>query len=108
MPFTEAQANARLETDETALTEEEIRDSVPWMSGLTRQARARLEAELSLIPLAALKRQEHLANKLLVSFDQFDKATASANRWMLRFTAAVTVLTLLLFLIEVLHSVRTP
>jgi hypothetical protein len=97
MPFADSHSvDIRLLGDETPLTEQEIRDLLPWSRVLSQGAVVRLKVELSLMQLVALKRQEQLVTRQLASFDAFDKSTAKANKWMLRFTAAVTVMTLVL------------
>jgi len=102
MPFNGAQAASnRLLSDPQPLTEEEIRDLLPYANTLPNAAKVRLEAELPLIQLAALVRQEKLAHRQLDSFDKFDQSTAKANRWMIWFTAAVTVMTLLMLVIAI-------
>jgi hypothetical protein len=99
MPFPDSRsADIRLVGDATPLTEEEIRDLLPWVRVLSNAARERLQAELSLIQLAALKRQEQLTARQLQSFADFDKSTTKVNRWMIGFTAAVTVMTLVILI----------
>jgi len=100
MPFPDSRsADVRLVGDATPLTEAEIRDLLPWVRVLSNAARERLQAELSLIQLAALKRQEQLTARQLQSFSAFDVSTANANRWMIRFTAAVALMTLVMMVI---------
>ena len=99
-------ADLRLIDNRTPLTEEEIRDLMPWARVLSSSAKENLRTELSLLQLAALKRQEELATRQLESFAEFDKSTASANRWMLRFTVAVTIMTLVMMVIGLYPLVR--
>jgi hypothetical protein len=107
MPFRDSHsADVRLVGDETPLTEEEIRDLLPWVRVLSIGAKERLQTELSLMQLAALKRQETLANRQLESFRKFDASTATANRWMIGFTAAVTFMTLVMLIVAVYPLLR--
>jgi hypothetical protein len=108
MPFPDSRsADIRLVGDATPLTEEEIRDLLPWVRVLSNAARERLQAELSLIQLAAMRRQEQLTARQFQSFAEFDRSTSRANRWMIGFTAAVTIMTLVILvatLYPVLHE----
>jgi hypothetical protein len=98
-------AEARL-GDTKPLTEEDLRDLLPFARVLSNSARENLQAELSLLQLAALKRQEQLVTRQIESFAAFDKSTAKANLWMLCFTAAVTGMTLVQLWIALYPLVR--
>ena len=91
-------AITRILKDTTPLTEDVLHDLQPWVRLLPSQARESLQAELSLMQLVALRQQERLANRQLESFAKFDKATAKANSWMIGFTFAVTVMTLVILM----------
>jgi hypothetical protein len=105
VPFrSQAEADQRLISDRTPLTEDEIRDLLPWARTLSASAQTILATELSLLQITALKGQEQLAERQLQSFDKFDKSTARANFWMILFTAAVTLLTLVMLLIALFGS----
>ncbi len=102
MPFTDLSEVETRIRETTPITEEDIRDLMPWARALSTGAINRLNAEVALLQLAALKRQEQLVTRQIESFDAFDISTASANSWMLRFTAAVTFMTLVLVAIAVI------
>ena len=97
MPFNQQSAITRL-TDEAPLTDVELRDLGPLARALPTSIRDNLQTELVLRQLLALKRQEELATRQLQSFADFDKLTAKANRWMIGFTGAVTVMTLVILM----------
>lgn len=99
MPFPDqTSAIKRLEYG-TPLTDEELRDLLPWARVLPLSTRDNLQAEVSLRQLLALRRQEQLATRQLESFAKFDESTARANCWMIGFTAAVTTMTLVMLVI---------
>jgi|SRR5579872_5270076 len=106
MPFRDIrEAESRLSTP-APLTDEEVRDLLPWARNLSTSTRERLQAELSVIHLAALQRQEKLVTRQLESFDRFDQATTKANRLMIGFTAAVTFMTLVMLLLALYPLLR--
>jgi hypothetical protein len=99
------EANVRLLQNKALLTEEEIQSLLVYVYFIEHAAKERLHTEVALQQLLALKRQEQLATRQIESFDAFDASTANANKWMLRFTAAVTFMTLVLVLIAVIPMV---
>jgi hypothetical protein len=56
--------------------------------------------------LLALKRREELATRQLESFAKFDESTARVNRWMIGFTATVTVMTLVMMVVGLYPLLR--
>jgi len=96
MPFESQRAAIERLENRTPLTDDDLRDLLPWVRVLRVDVRENLQAELMLMQMLALRRQEQLATRQLESFDNFDKSTANANRWMLRYTAAVTFMTLVM------------
>jgi hypothetical protein len=98
MPFPDQTSAINRLTDEAPLTDAELRDLLRWARGLPASVRDNLQMELVLRQLLALNRQEQLATRQLESFAKFDESTASANRWMIGFTAAVTVMTLVMLM----------
>jgi hypothetical protein len=100
----QAEANQRLISDRTPLTDDDIRELLPWASTLSASAQTVLAIQLSLLQIIALKRQEQLVERQLQSFDKFDESTARANFWMIFFTVAVTFMTLVMLLIALFGS----
>jgi len=56
--------------------------------------------------LLALKRREELATRQLERFAKFDESTATVNRWMIGFTAAVTVMALVMMVVGLYPLLR--
>lgn len=105
MPFKDIlEVQQRLLRDPTPLSELELRDVQRWSSSLPDSVRTALETQLALMQLAALKQQETLIERQIESFDKFDRSTERANKLMIRFTAAVTAMTVLLLFIALFGS----
>jgi hypothetical protein len=95
MAFTDQQAaENRLRGDSTKLTEQEVRDLMPWMGGLSTPAMRRLDAELSLQNLQAVQ--------------TFEKSSGRLTRWLIVLTAVLVPLTITIawYTYALAHQVR--
>ena len=81
MPFNSSQAaDNRLVADPARLTQEEVRDLIPWMRQISEAGMRRLGVELSLRNLEATQ--------------QFEQSSSKLTKWLVWLTAVLVVLTL--------------
>lgn len=76
------------------LTPEEVRDLVPWMRGITPSGMRRLKVELDLQNLEAIQ--------------NFENSSSELTRWLIGFTIARVVLTVIIAYYTVPLARATP
>ena len=98
MPFPSShEADRRLVTDSSKLTQEEVRDLMPWMRQISEAGMRRLNAELALQNLEATQ--------------QFERSSSKLTRWLVGLTVVLVALTVVIayytsLLARIVHQVK--